>query len=145
MELSQELIAMPLFTNSQINSKPCVILIILGRVSLELLQEIFKEMVEHGSAEWLTLNQKALLFWKKPPEWADLIYSYAVDSGFTGGTIMTAYELFHGADNQHTEFTQLPESMWRRSIRLLEKQGKAKLFEAEEGAANSLETGIKFF
>jgi ESCRT-II complex subunit VPS25 len=104
-------------------------------------------MTYTGQAEWLisknTEATRCLLFWRKPAEWADLIYAHVEVTGQTG-SIVTVYELFHADDASSCEFYQLPEAMWRRAIGVLEKSGRARLFDSEEGA-NCMELGIKFF
>jgi ESCRT-II complex subunit VPS25 len=108
-------------------------------------------MVVSKQAEWLGGKKRkdtpeslrCLLFWRKPAEWADLIYSHVKVTGQTG-TIVTVYELFQSDNVSNCEFYQLPEAMWRRAIRVLEDTGKAKLFDSEDGG-NSMELGIKFF
>lgn len=108
-------------------------------------------MVANGRAEWLDTKgrkdtssaTRCLLFWRKPTEWADIIYSHVSATGQTG-SIVTVYELIHSDDASTTDFYELPEAMWRRAILLLEKAGKARLFDSEE-VANSMELGIKFF
>jgi ESCRT-II complex subunit VPS25 len=85
--------------------------------------------------------KRCLLYWRKLGEWADLVYSHVAETGQTG-SIVTVYELFHSDDT--LPFYNLPEAFWRRVLRILDKSGKAKLFDSEEGA-NSMELGIKFF
>lgn len=96
-----------------------------------------------GHAEWLVKGKKALIFWRRPAEWADSLYNWARERGMIG-TIVTAYELFESDDAKGEPFHGLPEPMWQRVISNLEKEGKAKAFSQEDGAVSS-ETGIKFF
>lgn len=108
-----------------------------------------------GDAEWthgktkgagagpLHETARCLIFWRRPGQWADLIYSHVQAAGLLG-SIVTVYELFELEDACECAFYRLPEPLWRRALAVLERAGKAKLFDSE-GAANSLELGIKFF
>ncbi|KAJ9094683.1 hypothetical protein QFC21_005840 [Naganishia friedmannii] len=84
-------------------------------------------------------NSTYLIYWKKPEEWASIIYSWISDNGLTG-SIMTFYELTEGDMAHTTEFYQLPPSLLRRALDVLVKQGKAQVFKGEDVAE-----GVKFF
>lgn len=87
-----------------------------------------------------------LLYWRKPSEWADLIYKYIEETGQVG-SILTVCELFQGDEVRDREFFGLPEELGRRIVGCWEKSGRAKLFEATDdgsGLENWLELGIKF-
>ncbi|KAJ9108064.1 hypothetical protein QFC20_003633 [Naganishia adeliensis] len=80
-----------------------------------------------------------LIYWKKPEEWASIIYTWVSDHGLTG-SIMTFYELTEGDMAHTTEFYQLPPSLLRRALDVLVKRGKAQVFKGEDVAE-----GVKFF
>ena len=49
-------------------------------------------MVSAGLAEWATRDStKIMIFWRRPSEWADLIFAWAASNGHTD-SIMTMYE-----------------------------------------------------
>ncbi|KAI5451166.1 hypothetical protein NCC49_002042 [Naganishia albida] len=80
-----------------------------------------------------------LIYWKKPEEWASVIYAWVSDNGLTG-SIMTFYELTDGDMAHTTEFYQLPPSLLRRALDILVKRGKAQVFKGKDIAE-----GVKFF
>ena len=89
---------------------------------------------------------KALIYWRKPSEWADLIYRHIEETGQVG-SILTVHELFHGDEVQSCEFFGVPEELGRRIVRCWERAGRAQLFEATDdgsGRETWLELGIKF-
>lgn len=121
---------------------------------METLHAILTAMVAAGQAEWLTIDGikkgipvtttlKCLLYWRKPGEWADLIYNHIMNTG-QRDQVITIYELIHSEEASNTPFYQLPESMWRRALHILERQKRAKLFDSES-VTNSLELGVRFF
>lgn len=95
-------------------------------------------------AEQLPKSSQFLIYWKKPSEWADLVYAHIVESGATG-SIVTVYELFLGDETTGKLFHGLPEVMWPRVLKPLQNSGKAAVF-GGDGAADKItsETGIKF-
>lgn len=171
MEISEETCArLPLFNNRQLDSIASLQLAFLvGRMPLEMLRLIIQEMVLLKQADWLhntykseTLSflsrkvaserqarsadiERALILWRTPSEWAESIYSHLQQTGQLG-TILTVNELFYAEDSSSSkeEFHGLPESMWRRALKILQDRGKAQLFDSEE-VSNNLEMGIKFF
>ncbi|ORY72719.1 DUF852 domain-containing protein [Leucosporidium creatinivorum] len=137
LELTDETCAGELFHNKSINR----------RLHLATLRNIVEAMVAAGSAEYDPpkpakgqLPTAALVFWRKPEEWANLIYDWIKESGLTN-SIMTFYELTEGGDLVHTtEFYQLSEPILRRALDVLIKAGKAQVFKGlgEDG------DGVKF-
>jgi ESCRT-II complex subunit VPS25 len=105
-------------------------------------------MVKAGCAELLAKNNtKYLIYWKKPSEWANIIYSFMDETGQMG-SITTAYDLFHGDDTKGRPFYELPSVFWPRVFAVLEKDKKVALFGlTESGASEAIgpETGLKFF
>lgn len=59
-------------------------------------------MVKTEKAAFLT-NSKALIYWHKPAEWAQLIYKFVERIGGIG-SIYTVYDLIEG-DESHNEGT----------------------------------------
>ncbi|KAF2156130.1 ESCRT-II complex component [Myriangium duriaei CBS 260.36] len=100
-------------------------------------------------AEWCTSTAKksrdteegknaAWIYWRRPEEWADLVYGW-VDGTGQRGSVLTVYELREGEEAGRQEWTGMDEDMFRRCLDVLVKRGKAQIFGAEDGA------GVKFF
>ncbi|KAK4054787.1 hypothetical protein OIV83_000711 [Microbotryomycetes sp. JL201] len=82
----------------------------------------------------------ALIYWRRPEEWASIIYDWIKETGQTN-SIMTFWELTEGGGLVHTqEFYQLPEAVLRKALDTLIKQGKAQVLRGigEDG------DGVKF-
>ncbi|BGO96829.1 DUF852 domain-containing protein [Rhodotorula toruloides ATCC 204091] len=118
------------------------------QVPLPFLRLIIESLVSAGSAEYNpkpTKNKPATgawIYWKRPEEWAQVIYDWVKETGQTN-SIMTFYELTEGGDLVHTtEFYRLPIPILRKALDILIKQGKAQVLKgtgAEEGGE-----GVKF-
>ena len=106
-------------------------------------------MTRNEQADWVGCSKKSvetsrcLLYWRKPAEWADIIYAYYYSTGQLG-SVLTIAEIFYSDDTKGEEFYELPESMWRRVLAILEKQGKAHLFDSEK-VESSMNLGVKLF
>ena len=81
----------------------------------EFLQEILSQMVKSGKASWLpptktsssssssssspsSASTAALIYWRKPEEWAQMVYKFVEGIGGVG-SIYTVYDLFDGDDS----------------------------------------------
>lgn len=72
----------------------------------EFLSEILSQMVKSGKAAWIpnvpksstASSSTALIYWRKPEEWAQMIYKF-VDRIGGIGTIYTVYDLIEGDDS----------------------------------------------
>ncbi|KAL4859553.1 Vacuolar protein sorting-associated protein 25 [Chlorella vulgaris] len=121
----------PLFHNKAINR----------RLSREVKVLLLDDLVRQGSAVWLDKGQRsALVMWRSIKEWADVIYAWARGCGFED-TVVTVEELQTGVFVAGTEMEGLHREVLVRAVKLLEQQGKAKLFKGEAGD----DEGIKFF
>lgn len=101
-------------------------------------------MARQGTAEPLPRSSKFLIYWHKPAEWADLVYTHIQDTGQLG-SVVTVYEVFLADEAAHCEFHGLPEAFWGRVLKPLQKAGRAAVFGAADDAAPiTSETGIKF-
>lgn len=136
IDLSEETTQSELFKNKLINR----------RLLLPALRLVIEQMVQAGTAEYdppktsKALPTGALIYWKRPEEWAAIIYDWISESGLSN-SIMTLYELVEGGDLVHTaEFYKLPEPILRRALDVLNKSGKAQIFKGvgEDG------DGVKF-
>lgn len=132
-----------LFSNKKIDRK----------CSSDLIKEIIDYMVKQKRAEWLNTtdssphrsksannktSQKCLIFWHTLDEWAKLIYEYVDRTGMRN-TVCTFYELTESNDAKKLEFYKMSESVLKRALQQLQSQGKAEIFQLDEGL------GVKFF
>ncbi|KAI8619327.1 ESCRT-II complex subunit-domain-containing protein [Chytriomyces sp. MP71] len=124
-----ELSKSPLFTNTGISRS-------LNRKAIDAL---FEEIVANGNGEWEDKKVKGRVFvwWKRPDEWASLIYAWASDNG---QKICTVYEIVEGDATEGQEFHGLNIDAVKRVLEVLVRQGKGQLF---FGSSDS-DMGIKF-
>lgn len=74
-------------------------IVIPGRLNQEGILSIFDEIVSRGNGEWETKEKKRLtIHWRKPEEWASMIYRWVNDRGQTDA-ILTLYEIQQGDDS----------------------------------------------
>ena len=122
-----------------------------------------------GHALWLDkAHSQCLVLWKRLPEWAEVIYTFAQTYGLND-SVMTVDDLSDSEDTANTgsfrnlrtrcmlavlqatdmrlccpslaaELQGVPSELLMEAIKLLEGRGKAKLFRSQEG-----EMGVKFF
>ncbi|EGC35872.1 hypothetical protein DICPUDRAFT_32729 [Dictyostelium purpureum] len=120
-----------LFNNEKINRK-------LSRDSLKI---IFDDIIENGYAEWIDKEKnRVLIMWRKPEEWASLIYKWVSDCGFLN-TVLTIWEIQNGDDSKKQDFHQLNTTILLKSLKVLEKQSKAQTFSSDDEG----NLGVKFF
>ncbi|KAG9301949.1 hypothetical protein G9A89_020993 [Geosiphon pyriformis] len=112
------------------------------RLNFETLQAIIEEMVKQGTAEWIPPNKKitAIINWRKPEEWATLIYNWIYANGMTN-SILTVYEIAHGELTEGLEFHELDQSVLLKALDLLVKRGVAQVFQG----TSAEDMGVKFF
>ncbi|OMJ30165.1 Vacuolar protein sorting-associated protein 25 [Smittium culicis] len=100
-------------------------------------------MIKQGLAEWDPAAEKKTkfyIFWKKPSEWAEIIYSFIIERGLIN-TILTAYELVDSSGLAFgTEFSELDSYVLNKAIKLLKSQGKVTSFKSSDSSS----IGIKF-
>jgi len=119
------------------------------RLTLARVHEIIELMVISGSAEYDTQPSKgrqptgALVYWRRPEEWGEIIYHWVVENGLTG-SILTFYELTQGGDlAASTEFYNIPYSLLRKALQSLNKQNKAQVFKGTDDGDGDND-GVKF-
>ncbi|CAG8518021.1 3596_t:CDS:2 [Cetraspora pellucida] len=112
------------------------------RIKLGTLQCIIDTMVKEGTAEWDSQSKKnvALIYWRKPEEWATLINNWVFNSGMTN-SILTVYEIAHGDITEGLEFHGLDHTILSKSLDILVKRGLAQLFQG----TSTEDMGVKFF
>ncbi|CEQ42150.1 SPOSA6832_03943, partial [Sporobolomyces salmonicolor] len=115
-------------------------------LQLSTLRAIVDHLALSGAAEYDPKPSKsrpptsAWIYWKRPDEWATVIYDWIKETGQTN-SIMTFYELTEGGDLVHTtEFYRMPEPVLRKALEVLIRQGKAQVLKGlgEDG------DGVKF-
>ncbi|KAI8807974.1 ESCRT-II complex subunit-domain-containing protein [Cladochytrium replicatum] len=109
----------------------------------ETLQAIVEELVKKGNAEWESggaSKGRAWIYWRKPEEWAALLYRWVVDSGQTN-SVCSVEELLRGDSTEDEEFHGLDDAIMKKALDLLVKQGKAQTFYGSSGS----DLGVKFF
>lgn len=82
LRLNESTIASNLFQNQSISRG-------LGKADI---LDIFRKLVSAGLCESVPEDQEQyLIFWRRPSEWADIIFSWVVSRGYTD-SVMTMYE-----------------------------------------------------
>lgn len=120
----------PLFVNSSISR----------RLSQEAATAFLDDLATAGNIEWLDKTKRqALVLWRKVPEWAALIHSFVKTYGL-GDSVMVVDELSSGDDVKGSELEGVSREVLIRALKLLEQQGKAKLFHG----STPEEEGVKF-
>jgi ESCRT-II complex subunit VPS25 len=113
----------------------------IGRALLPEARAAFLgELVAAGRAEWLDKGRTAcLVLWRSVEEWARLILELVRTYGL-GQAVMSVEELSSGDDVAGTELAGADVRVLRRALKLLEGQGKCRLF----SGATPEEEGVKF-
>ncbi|KAJ1834318.1 hypothetical protein LPJ63_002050 [Coemansia sp. RSA 2711] len=128
-----EAVTEPPFSNRQIHRS----------LRVDTLREIVDELVRQGHAVWSGpkgAKDTCLIYWRKPEVWASMIHQWASDRGLCN-TVLTLYELANGDDTAGQEFHNLDPATLRRSLEVLQSQGKAQLF---VGTSDD-DAGVKIF
>ncbi|XP_034943112.1 vacuolar protein-sorting-associated protein 25 [Chelonus insularis] len=125
----REIHSSPLFNNASIKRK------LPAEVVLIILESLYKS----GNAAPLDKSkQRWLIYWHTLEEWADIIYNWVQNNGFTG-TVCTLFELTQGENIVDEEFYGLDTEILVKSLKILESQGKAELIIFDDNQ------GVKFF
>ncbi|GBF97436.1 hypothetical protein Rsub_09602 [Raphidocelis subcapitata] len=120
----------PLFHNKDIGRK----------LSPEAISRMLEVLVSKGSALWLDpQKQSCLVLWRKIEEWAQVVAGWASTYGVSDA-VMLVEELSSGDDVRGTELQGLHREVLLRALKLLETQGKVRLFRG----ATPEEEGVKF-
>ena len=103
---------------------------------------IMNDFVKSGHGEWedSELRTRCRILWRRPEQLAEDVYDWAIANGYKNG-VCTVYELHSGEDVNGTSFQGADEQLLRRSLGILEHQGKCTMFKGQV----SSEDGIKFF
>lgn len=103
---------------------------------------IMDDFVKSGHGEWEDpdVKTRCRIFWRKPEQLALDIYDWADSKGYIND-VCTIFELHSGEDVNGMSFQGADEELLRRSLSILEDQGKCTIFKGD----TSSEDGIKFF
>eukprot|EP01147_Barroeca_monosierra_P010003 gene10004-2177_t len=103
---------------------------------------VLDHLNETGHAEWKnSAKEECALYWRSPREWGDIIYKWAVDTGHTDA-VCTFFELLEGDTGEGQEFQRMDRHVFQRALEVLQKEGKAEVFSADDDDDSS---GVKFF
>jgi len=81
-------------------------------------------------------SRAALLYWRSPEEWADVLYEWVTNTGQLN-TILTFYEI--SDPPVPSALSGIPDSLLRSAISVLTKSGRAQLISISDG------DGVRFF
>jgi len=81
-------------------------------------------------------TRAALLYWRLPEEWAEVLYEWVTNTGQLN-TILTFYEI--SDPPVPSALSGIPESLLRNAIAVLTKSGRAQLISISDG------DGVRFF
>ncbi|KAI8370601.1 ESCRT-II complex subunit-domain-containing protein [Radiomyces spectabilis] len=115
------------------------------RLSFETLQDIIDRMVDQGTADWEGGSKgdksQALIYWRKPEDWANLIWTWVNQVG-VNNSIVTVYEILHGELAEGQEFYEMDKTVLLKALNVLVKRGHAQIFSSSEDEDSM---GVKFF
>mmetsp|Transcript_16688 Transcript_16688/g.23013 ORF Transcript_16688/g.23013 Transcript_16688/m.23013 type:complete len:178 (+) Transcript_16688:186-719(+) len=121
----------PLFENAAIQRK----------LNAEARGVFMDALVSKGRGEWVDAShRKCLILWHRLADWAEYLYTWVSENAMLG-EVMTVEEIQNGADSRSTELHGVDTQVLMRAIKLLEKRGKAALFQGD----SSRDLGVKFF
>jgi len=95
-------------------------------------------LINEGLAVYEPAKQTrvALLYWRLPEEWAEVLYEWVTNTGQLN-TILTFYEI--SDPPVPSALSGIPESLLRSAIAVLTKSGRAQLISISDG------DGVRFF
>nr|QBH73049.1 hypothetical protein [Orthoderella ornata] len=118
-----------LFNNSSIKRK----------LPQEGIIMILEDLARTGNAEALDKQKRRwLVYWHTLDEWANILYSWAQNSGMTN-TVCTFYELVEGDSTADEDFHGLDTEVLVKALQKLEGRGKAEVIMFDDNQ------GVKFF
>ncbi|VDO28565.1 unnamed protein product [Haemonchus placei] len=97
------------------------------RLSPEGIRAVFDYLEQKKHVEWIDIvKTRCHIYWRRPDEWAALIYAWAVSNGLLN-TPCTLYEIAHGDDTVQESFYGLEKDVLVKALRSLELQRRAQL------------------
>ncbi|KAK9377935.1 ESCRT-II complex subunit-domain-containing protein [Lipomyces chichibuensis] len=116
-------------------------------LKLETCKEVLDSMVKKGDAEWVSgsgsqvsKNTSAIIYWRRPEEWANIIADW-IDSTGQKNTILTLYEIAEGDLSLSQDFRGIDPTILRKALDVLIRRGQAQIMKSADGE----EAGVKFF
>lgn len=112
------------------------------KLNKEAITFFLDHLVGQGKAEWTDKRAKkrCIIFWRTPNEWADIIWKWVFDHGYTD-SVLTVFELQHGDTSEGTEFHEIDDDILRRALAVIEKNKKCEII---RGSSSDTD-GVKFF
>ncbi|VDN50269.1 unnamed protein product [Dracunculus medinensis] len=118
-----------LFINANLNRK----------LSPAGVRAVFDYLEHKKHVDWLDQSKNQChIYWRRPEEWAALIYEWAVSNGLLN-TPCTLYEITQGDDVADESFFGLDKSVLLKSLAILVDQRRAQLLNIGSEAE-----GVKF-
>ncbi|PVU96215.1 hypothetical protein BB561_001313 [Smittium simulii] len=128
---------------------------LLNGISCQFAQQLValdvdaKQFFSFGELEWdLSVGKgvQAFVYWKKPSEWANYIYSWVIDQGLAN-TVLTVFELTNPDPetnnlviDQSCDLFRINQEVLLKALKILKNQGKVTLFTGTDTSS----LGIKF-
>lgn len=100
---------------------------IARRLGDDSIRHILRELVARGDGEWDATNTRVLVYWRRPSEWAELIFAWIENTG-QNGQVLTVHEIRNCAGQ---EFTGLELDTTMRALQALEVEGKCAIMEGD--------------
>lgn len=118
-----------LFVNSVLNRK----------LPADGIRAVFEFLEHKRHIDWLDkYKNRCHIYWRRPEEWATLIYGWAVSNGLLN-TPCTLYEITQGDDVTQESFYGLDKDVLLKALRILVDQRRAQLLNIGTEAE-----GVKF-
>ncbi|VDK48816.1 unnamed protein product [Anisakis simplex] len=106
-----------LFVNATLNRK----------LPLDGVRAVFDYLEHKRNIDWLDKSKnRCHIYWRRPEEWASLIYEWAVSNGLLN-TPCTLYEITQGDDVSQESFFGLDKDVLLKSLTILVDQRRAQL------------------
>ncbi|KAF4610614.1 hypothetical protein D9613_007146 [Agrocybe pediades] len=104
----------------------------VGRILPNHLSNIISNMVSKNLAAYEPPKQtrSALIFWRLPEEWAEILYDWVVSIGQLN-TILTFYDITDPP--VESPLTNIPVPLLRRAISILGKTGRSQMIAIADG------------
>jgi len=97
---------------------------------------VLNSLAQSGHAEPIDKSKfRWHIYWHTLDEWADLIYSWADQTGQVG-SVCTLYEISNTPD---VEFTGISQDVLVKALKVLESKSRAEIIEMDDSS------GVKFF
>ncbi|KHN78931.1 tRNA (adenine(58)-N(1))-methyltransferase catalytic subunit TRMT61A [Toxocara canis] len=103
------------------------------RLPLDGVRAVFGYLEHKRHIDWLDKSKnRCHIYWRRPEEWASLIYEWAVSNGLLN-TPCTLYEITQGDDVAQESFYGLDKDVLLKSLAILVNQRRAQLLNIGKG------------